>query len=486
MKFKVGQEVEIIRNLGDRNRNSKNKYYHGGTLSEVPLETRGVINYIGGPPHIHLCLNNGRKWNVHPDEITPFVLDGVTEKIKTLERHPLFELAEQTPICVIGNQVYTPNNKRKFSFLNFLKYFRQPKFNEAMDLGSLDELLSQRNQQEIDEIKEKYVSDVKENYAFLDLKTDSEAGIVKFIFDKVFPHLRGEEYDKKISNILGGELIKDNAKRGKKKSKRISLERGIEKQQIEKQAKEIYENACLLIENLQGESTDKTGNLISRVAGRDNFALINGKFYNLLQSKVIGNVDIKGREYFLVKSKSKNLEKLEQDYNFELSKEIRISALKEKLGKDSIVKMLKEETRGLDEFCFLKYQEKDFGFLSSDGRHYAYLEVPSFGIRNPYEYNMEDAYFLFKKSKIGIQIFDSIGHFTRDVYMISDAEHINYICLDDVKLPVDGKPGEVIAKRLKQVKAMILAGTTNDWYSGIYEPSTCRTLEKLNIPIFRK
>lgn len=479
MKFREGQQVVIARNLGHKNRNRKDEYYYGGNLGTVPLHSKGKIDCIYDD-QVYVRLENAGGWNVHPDEIELFVLDGVTEKMRNLERHPLFELASETPIYVVDNKVYaSDSNKDKNSFVksSLNLFFKKPtKVKEIASLDSLDELAFQRNQQKIDEIKEKYVSDIKEKYGFFDLKINKEARTTKFIFESVFPYLRGDKYDKKIFSLIGSELKKSKIKPIKSESDGISLE-----QTIEKEAEKIFEDVCLLIDNIQGRDTEKTKSLVSRVAGKDNFALINGNFYSLSPSKNRGDVNINGKRYSSVKLNSKNSEILEQDYNAELSKEIRTSVLREKFGKEEIIKTLKSQVEGVGTFCLSKYHEDDFGFLKINGGYYAYLEIPSFGIR----YNRD--YYLFRQSKIGIRVYDSDGNFDSYICRIFDSNSVNSICIGGAELPVNGKDkGEVIAKKLKQVKAMILAGNTEDWYRNnrMYYQSDYNSLKELNVPIF--
>ena len=73
MKFKVGQEVVIKRNLGERSGHRKNEYYHGGDLSDVPLGTKAIVDSINDKKGLDLTLkgrnNNGRSWYVHSDEL---------------------------------------------------------------------------------------------------------------------------------------------------------------------------------------------------------------------------------------------------------------------------------------------------------------------------------------------------------------------------------------------------------------------------------
>ena len=73
MKYKVGQEVVIRRNLGQMHGYKPGEYYYGGNLEEVPLGTKATIEEIFSKEQIYVRLGNEKYgntgWYVHPSEI---------------------------------------------------------------------------------------------------------------------------------------------------------------------------------------------------------------------------------------------------------------------------------------------------------------------------------------------------------------------------------------------------------------------------------
>ena len=81
MKYKVGQEVVIKRNLGAKNGREKKDYYHGGDVRWVPLGTKGVVERIDSDERVKIQILDSNRNPLHnyflyvnPDEI------GLTER----------------------------------------------------------------------------------------------------------------------------------------------------------------------------------------------------------------------------------------------------------------------------------------------------------------------------------------------------------------------------------------------------------------------
>ncbi len=68
MNYEKGQDVVIRRNLGIEHGNGKSGYYYGGSVSNVPLGSKGTIEYVS-EKKIDVRLSNGNRWNVHPNEL---------------------------------------------------------------------------------------------------------------------------------------------------------------------------------------------------------------------------------------------------------------------------------------------------------------------------------------------------------------------------------------------------------------------------------
>lgn len=70
IKYKVGQQVVIKRNLGARAGRDKNEYYYGMSVRIIPLGTKAKIKQIAGSREIYVRIGNSYdSWYMHPDEI---------------------------------------------------------------------------------------------------------------------------------------------------------------------------------------------------------------------------------------------------------------------------------------------------------------------------------------------------------------------------------------------------------------------------------
>ena len=74
MSFKRGEKVVIRNNLGAKNFGSKFSYYYGGSVKDVPLGTKAVIERVFGSSKVKIKLvggyNQDKIWSVHPSELS--------------------------------------------------------------------------------------------------------------------------------------------------------------------------------------------------------------------------------------------------------------------------------------------------------------------------------------------------------------------------------------------------------------------------------
>jgi hypothetical protein len=485
-KFKVGQEVEIVRTLGGR----KNEYYYGGEVSCVSLHAKGKISEILSEKKFYIKLENGiGGWNVHPDEIAPSFYNlnnSVRRKVRKLEKHPLFELASETPVFVFQGRVYSFGKGNSNNL--FMSKKRKEGIVEISRLESLDELMLERNEKNIQEIQEKYIDRVLK---YIGLRNKNKENVPEFIYSKVFSHFRNSgKQENKIAKLLGNK-----SKKGTKGAR-------ISRSYLEVAVNNLSEKIKEIEKSIRLEKRSR--NLVEYVDDKDlcdreiiwnkDFALLDGKLYYLNASFRESGLMLKLRRKRLFFRNYGSLRDAYDSYQEALSKKIRLSALN-KLDRRllGIIKKNKSNAcQNLDE-----YQEKDFGFLTGcyDGvkSYFVYLEVPSFGIRDPYEDDPEHAYFLFKKSKIAIRVYHDGSDFNYDSKVLQqddgeivrDYAYCPYFCLHGARMPTEGRDaGEVIAKRLKRVKRMILDGGSEDWYgAGIYGFSNLPELRKLGVKI---
>ena len=507
-KCRVGMEAIIERNLGKWNDKGSNEYYHGGTIRQVPLGTHGTVMAWDGK-FLVLNLKDGLKWTVHEDELMPvpkMMSINFLEKVKKLERHPLFELAEQNPVFVVEGRVYNSTDLGfKETFWSKLGLAKPRKANavEVASLASLDELALERNKNKLGQISDEYAKQV---WAYVPTSVQGyakELELVRFIFAKVFPYFRDDEHRKKVSELLGEGAGKQEARAENQASRELekvadqaliaiseftNQVRGKEYSGGRKEARKLD----LLLGDIK--LSYKPESLLEKVTNGKNIALVNGKCYTL--NSVDGepkrdSVCISGRRFELEEiGKAKDIE---EAYQLGVSREAQLDVLTNRFSRDNILKFLREQFGEFVDIIGKKeYFEQDFGFQAATdgtGIYYVYLNIPSFGIKCSGGHN-----YLFNQSKIGIKLSppqnsgEAVRYDVRGIYRFHDGCW-DSICLGDASqyLPVTGKDsGEVIAKRLRYVRSMFLAADTGDWYGRHYVDTTDSYLKVLGVPIIQK
>src|SRR3989344_5054540 len=174
MKFREGEEVVIVRSAYKCGTCGKDhgRYYHKGEIEKVGLRSHGQIIRVDSEEKILLRLKDGREWLVHPDELD--ILDKtqlaklrrLLPGIESLPRHPVFEIAEQAPVFIVGEKVYSVGtgkvSKGEYLFEQKKRtgVVRKP-LTEVGDLNSLDALTIDRADSEMAKIGEAYVKEAQ-------------------------------------------------------------------------------------------------------------------------------------------------------------------------------------------------------------------------------------------------------------------------------------------------------------------------------------
>jgi len=515
-RFKVGQKVILARNLGRKLGYSSDDYYYEGTIREVSLRTKGVVNRIGNPEKLHISFDNGGGWWCHPDELDYLGLSEEIPGLKKLEPHPLLEMSKDNPLFVVDGQVFSAGeriDKKKKQDKNFFYDFRLfgdvvKEVTPVMDLDSLDDVALQRNQPLIEKLAKEYSQEVWDGFSDLRRRLNPVGDIPHAIFSSVFPYLRGDGYDRKIAEEIGGEKAKEEQER-KQKSRKINHEKIEETADricsgIISEVAELVGSEALLdretrtrsrleskLDALLSEETAKpyeNTTLIGRAFGTTAFALINGEFFPLhkREGRIRDYISINGREFVL--GERGLLENVNDRYQQLLSIKIKNSVLKNDFSRPAIIEKLKSEAA--EEVLGESYEEGDFGFTKHGDYYYAYLNVPAFGIKCPYmgqdHFDCElKNYYKFSGGKVAIRVSNPECSFYDNIYLLN-RNGLSDLCIGNAILPAGGKDyGEVIAKRLKQVRAMIFSGITKDWYIGspIYFQTTYKELRAKKLPI---
>ena len=442
------------------------------------------------------------------ENLMPYTFHNETlSRVKKLERHPIFEIAKQTPVFVVNDKAYNINENERDSFKQKREARNVAEFSSIPDL---DSLALQRNEKAIDNIRNWYASKI---LFYIGVTQNLEnMSVPQFIYSQVLPNFRysKEQRDERINKILrllGSEQVSEQKEFQKRNVKNSILEQSARNffKDIEKIKKTVLnEHSSRQDEFFNGFiKVNRNGKSVpNSLKWNKNFALVDGGFYlsgknslSFLEDKKSMKLILQNRNFCL--RKVGNIEEAEKEYMESLATQIKLAGL-ESLTEEGILDILiknqDQPPKNLKE-----YHEKDFGFFSLQGengrtKHFVYLTVPNLGFKTKYLDNSiyDDNYFLFPKSRIGIEVFQNGSKFMYDEEVIQFDESFFFlddykesaICLDGAKMPTSGRDiGDVMAKRLKTIKAMIYDGRSKEWYCTLYEESNLEELRKSRIRI---
>ena len=464
MAFRKGQKININKNLGKLSCYSSEEYYHGGSIGDVKLGSEGIIKEILNEKEILVRLNSGKTWYVHPDELkTNQLLIEALSGIESIETHPLLEMAEQNPIFVVDGKVYAGNE-------------------EVGTVASLDELAMSRIEPQLEQVRQNYFTQVWKEIGLENKLGVTTSDVSTLIDVQIFQYLRGEGYDQKIQGLVGQVLEKGKQKKSRKPNttntpvfdiaplvssvleELVNIKSDVTSAKIwdvEETTKKRTKKQAIM-DSLLGytpnkEKTYEQG-IIQAAVGREKFAIVNGEARYLVPYKRLPDVKLPNGKKFDF-SNTVDLTTVNENYRRVISQLVRKQVLDTRFSEEEIQKVIEEKTKNLGRFAGKdKYSEADFGFVKSGSKFYVYLEIPSFNLNGRYS---------FQKSKIGIPISNNGNKLNYDEYIYRSVDGMDWkrICIGSAELPTRGdNKGEVVAKRLKQVRAMIFAGNSDDWY----------------------
>jgi hypothetical protein len=358
-------------------------------------------------------------------------------------KHPAFELAQQNPVFVLDNVVYTTadgNIKGEVA--------------EVGKFGELEELALARVGEELEISKQKYVQnlidEIKRN------KTEREQyDTAQLIVRDIFPYLRIEKIQSKVDELLSSQTA----------TATDSVESREHKQRLERQVAEV------------SETLEKLKQDVSQNTSIGNFAVYNKKVYDLLTEPHRGlrKVVINGQDYRLKRKKNKestSLEDFETEYGLQVADRLKKQAIDENLSKEQLEKVLEGKFDELERFRGLThYQEKDFGFFQrrEDGIYYVFLDVPEFLIRYKKSFFNFSEYFLSPEQKVMIPIKMSCNSDLILDYTVCYEQKERFrgaLCMGSARDVSGESIGDIITKKLKQTRAMMCKANSRDWYSG--------------------
>jgi len=460
-------------------------------------------------------------------------LSRLKRMIKTLPRHPIFEIAEQTPVFVLSEQVYSVGDGRAsdgedlFEKKRKTKVVKKPLI-KVGDFASLDDLVFDRANPDMAGISKYYVQGVQKDLAVLK-RLNKSMDTPQLIFKQVFSYLQDGEYKDKVTKLLEVKSKERVAKRNQRTSKLTS--------KLEKIAGEVVSEVNDLISQIEqegksGESGKRSSkqrkldelfkyqparaytgsSLFGRAINGKNIAIVDGVIYNVILSNGAQHdykLQVGKRKFGVFGNGNGKIKDLEERFLVELGKKVRIDALREHLSRDKIIDLLRTQDAELLAMAGRKeYQGEGFGFTQDEkGSYYAYLDFPAMAIKS----EVDENYYLYDKTKIALRVSKNKGNldWDRDFFMVDNNGHpyvhnknqrFAKICQGDAtySMPTSGKDvGEVIVKRLRKMKEVLMFGYTWRFFDPAYEGDNygknytshrrdLSELQKMNIPIIVK
>src|SRR3989338_4076481 len=355
MKFREGEDVVIVGSAYKCNGCGGNhgRYYHGGQLDEVKPKSHGRILRVDSEEKLLLRLKDGREWWLHPDELD-FLNKGQLAELKrllpgmqNLPKHPVFEIAEQAPVFLVDDKVYslgegTPQDGENFYEQNKRIRSTRTSLVEVGDLDSLEALTLDRAQPDMERIGEAYVKEAQKELNVLN-RLEGDLDTPQLIFKQVFPYLQDKHYTDRVSELLGAEERKEVAEAEKPQEVKVEITQKLEQiadeieievrdliGRIEEEGQELAERSKKQskLDNLFGYEEPKpyTGtSLLGRALNGRNVAIVLGTVCDLITGNdgFKKHVQIGGQRFSLVE---RDEPKREPKTEFEVGDRIRMNA----------------------------------------------------------------------------------------------------------------------------------------------------------------
>ena len=272
-------------------------------------------------------LADGREIMMHPDEIERRSLRLNLTGIEELPRHPVFEIAEQTPVFLVGEKAYSLGDGEVSDTDNTYvqkKSFFGEEISPLVEIGdfdSLDSLLLDRASSGMKKIGENLAKEMMTDLVSFHSVSDN-LDAPQLIFKLVFPYLHDGRYRDKVSALLGENRVGEGAERPPSLAKKIAVTSSLEKiaDEVEIEVRELIEEieqedeyqdrpertfSQEKLDSLLGYQAPKpySGNsFLGKVLKGKNVAIVEGLLY-LLVPRAEGNkqqVRIDGKEFSLV------------------------------------------------------------------------------------------------------------------------------------------------------------------------------------------
>ncbi len=511
MAIKKGLKVVIAKNLGpknERDKGDKDDYYFpdAESISDIELGSKGTVSRIEGNKVYVELEDSGDEYPFHKDELK---FPGQTINDNPLGRLPqqyVFGLASQMPIFLINDRVYSLDGTQESLRSNFFQTSDNGSsarrgLVESATLASLEELTRAHHAKEYDKLERKYLQDVVEERSH-----SGEGGrhkLVDFIVNEVFPYFRGDgQSSARIGKLLGVRTAVTGTKSSTPKSQKPTgqsreetfvskLIGGIEREKFqiggdeEKKTKKLdtllgYDPRWDITEFPQ--DYDPTSILGQVLAGR-NVAVVDNVFYNLVWTNSDQHrrvLNFGGKNFALVSPKP--IDEVKTRYDFELSKGVRVGALKGRLAHDEQLKALAQRNSNLGELVKKKqHDEGGFGFIKDDNyspdddsidggysdgdgpTYLVFLDIPAHVLKYPDAEN----YYSFKGVRVAVPVFvndKGTISYNAPISLNNSYKHPfvdgSEICLGDYSYGKLSKlkRGEAVARLLVDTRSTIHSG----------------------------
>ncbi len=420
--------------------------------------------------------------------------------LSILSRHPIFELSDQNPVFIINEKVYVAGEAYVGSDMpNFFQDKNNKKtLVEIGDINSFDELHYNRESENVSKLSSEYASEVRKRLNSLK-SINSDLDVPQMIYRDIFPYLREEKHKNKLLAVFGQKTSKAN-KDGSSGLKNFpELERiignickevSVIKSEVEKEELVVpkkRKNFEKRLDNLFDYRPRKeyTGNSIfGKAINVTDVVLTQGRIYELIPGFDDDfSIVLNGRNYS-TGNQLNCVAETEKRYLDSLRRRIKSDSLKENFSKEKINEILGEHDIGLLSIRGKKeYFSDGFGFTMGvngyDVQYFVYVDLPEFAIKSQFDGN----YYFFNKSKIGLFVNSSNSRlisYAPEFFMVENNNHpfiypdyrnsrtdFVKICIGKQPFPTSGKNlGEVIAKRLRTCKNMLMYG----YKEGTYPP----------------
>lgn len=483
MDLEEGMGVRIVRNLGEQSRYASDEYYHGGSISSVPLQTECRVQSVGSD-RIVVRFKNGNTWKCHPNELEA-IPNSFPEFGKGLEMPFLLRIAGKDPCLVLEDRLYQLDNPSA-NGRNFLEFAgKQYPLIELDHLANLEYLYEMEYADAIDELKSSLLADQsKSGVLGRDLKEKySNLQIMQFLVDEVFPYLCRQTaiYNAALALAQGSDAGQDPSKDPVSINLQEQADKAISnakaKKTLEPQKKEHSHFYDFNFRNF-----------------RRNLLIFNGDVFDLNNTEQRSKgLCLRWNNRWHTPQYRAKWSKMAKEYTDYLLGRFETELCKE--GRESFAKTIEEQTKRVEErMKGIDFEKEQFGYeMKEPGRFLLYTKISE-----PYALKTGHGYFRMDPVKIALEVSSEHDEIAQNIIFPIPPYHKhpfvlgkNSICLDNWTPPTAYKMGQRIALLLLVAKNVFLSGyhRRHDNYTGTHinhlrgKEISLEEIKRQNLPI---